>query len=127
MNPRQQAPLAPFVNRNSGCESSAQREALGLECRECTGDLPCRSTERCRESRLRDRTETFEAAAHDLDQGLIADPFSLRRAVRRRDCGIELCGWPDGTKLGQALGRNPQWMRWSRELRRALVLRKLGQ
>ena len=105
MNARQQPPLAPFVDDNTGRESSAQCEAFALERRERARDLSRRQTKRYRERLLRDWTQTFEPAAHDFDQRFVARPLSLRRAVRRRDYRLEPRGRPD--RAGTGAGARP--------------------
>jgi hypothetical protein len=112
MNARQQAPLAPFVDDNAGRESTAQRETFALERRQCTRHLSCRDAERGRERLLRYRAQTFEAAAHDLNQRFLARPFSLRGAVWCFNCRLDQRVRPDGTKLGHALGGDPQRVHW---------------
>ena len=105
MDAREQAALAPFVDRRVRREAAAQGEAFGLERRQRRGDLLGRQPKRRGERGLGHRSQAFEPAAQDLDQRLVARPF-LVVGGRRGDRRVEPRA--PATALGSAAAARPR-------------------
>ena len=107
MDARQERTITPFRGWRTGRERAAHHDALRHQPRE--GDLDVRGLEshRPRERVGGDGTEAFQAAAHDLDQRIVARPCLrrelLRRCHRRRVLGERI----HALELRQPLGRDP--------------------
>ena len=82
MDARQEAPIAPLLIVEAGKETSLENCAVALERRERSRDSAGLKSERRGKRRWRDRSETLEPAAQDLDQR-VYPPTMFRRPVRR--------------------------------------------
>src|SRR5262249_31375637 len=71
MDAHEEPALAPFLRERAGGEAAAHGEAFVFERRERGGGGGCGEAERGGERVGRDRAEAFEAAAEDLDEGVV--------------------------------------------------------
>ena len=107
MDARQEAPVAPLLVVEAGEETPLENCAVGLESGERRCDRARLKPERRGERRRRDRPETLEPAAQDLDQSAIRRPCFASLFGGRRDLRLEPRLRPEGLKLTKPLGRNP--------------------
>ena len=84
MDAGEQATLAPFVARRARREAAAHGEALGFQRRQSRRDLAGLQAERRGERVRRHRSQAFEPAAQDLDEGFIAIACVCRSPAVRR-------------------------------------------
>ena len=71
MNSRQQTPLAPFFARLLAGEAATHRETLSLQRDQRGVDLRLVQPEGVSNLRGRDGTQSFQPAAHDVDQRVL--------------------------------------------------------
>ena len=105
---REQAAVAPFLRRSpSRGEAAAQGEALGFQRRSAPRSRPA-PVRAAPPARLRHRTETFQAAAHDSASASSRDHARARPVGRGADSGHAACIGPQRLELRQPLGGDPQ-------------------
>ena len=107
MDARQQAPVAPLLVVDAGEEASLEDCAVAFERGEGRCDRARLKPERRGKRGRRDRSQTLEPAAQDLDQRVVPGRRRFGLVGGRRDLRLEPTFRPDGLELRQPLGRNP--------------------
>ncbi len=102
-----QAPVAPLLVVYAGEEPPFEDRAVAFQRGERGRYRVRLKPERRGKHRWRDRPETLEPAAQDLDQRVFARPGRFSLVSGRRDLRLKSRIRPNRLKLSEPLGRNP--------------------